>query len=268
MAFFPGWRVDLEDRAYLSRPGPFRLLSPIVNAPETFDPRDDLTEEDQKQQGSCSGHALTTSAELANYLQSSGNMTQLCRQFAYIEGQRIDNLIGQDQGATISGVVQAAKNVGICREELWPYTGQYNTRPPAECYAEAKQHRIANHVPLRSHQDVINFLHAGQGAVVIGIMWTAGLANNKSGTITRSNSGGQVLGGHAIALVGWVKDKIILANSHSTAWGQNGYALCDADWIDRETQNQQSEFIGISTLTETFGEPQSWDWLKNPMPYG
>ena len=267
MTFFPGWRVDIEDRAYLASSGPFRLRSPIVNAPETFDPRDWLAVNQQGNQGSCSGNALTTAVEVANWLQSRGGLIQLSRQFAYVEGQRIDGLVGRDQGATISGVVRAAKTVGVCREDLFPYTGQYVTKFPAECYAEGKQHLVTHHVPIKSHADCLAFLHAGQGAIEIGIMWTDGLANCR-GTITRSNSRGQVLGGHALALVGWVGDKIILANSHGKEWGAGGYALCDRDWIDEQSREQQSEFIGISTLTETFGEPQSWDWLKNPMPYG
>ena len=267
--FFPGWRRELEDQTFLHALGPFRLRSPIVDAPESFDPREFLTVNNQGSQGSCSGNALTTVVEVVNYLQTQGGRFEGCRQFAYVEGQRFNNLAGQDQGATISGVVQAATSIGVCEESLSPYTGQYYTKFPKECYEQAAKHKIKNHVSLRSHQQNLDFLRAQQGATVIGIMWTEGLANNKTGRITRANSRGRVLGGHAIGLVGWEKNgELWLANSHSEQWGNGGYALCDPDWIDEQSRDEQSEFIGVSALTETFGEPQSWDWLKNPMPYG
>lgn len=266
-SFVSGWRSELEDRDYLHAPGKFLLRSPIVDAPDVFDPRDWLKVENQLQQGACAGHALTSVMEVCNWIQTRGTIVQLCRQFAYIEGQRVDGLVGQDQGATISGVVKAAKTVGVCREELFPYTGQYVTRFPAACYDEAKNHRAVNHQPLTSYDDCRDWMLAGQGAIEIGIPWTEGLANNKSGRITVSNSGGRNFGGHALGFVGWITDAgspwMILVNSHDVEWGDRGFALCEPAWIDRQSRGQMNEFIGVSHLSNDIGTPQNLDWSKS-----
>ena len=261
--FFPGWLHEKEDLEFLHGTATPWKPPQTFHAPEEFDPRIFHRVENQKAQGACAGHGCTSVCEQCEYL-VTGTVVQLCRQFSYITGQKADNLDGRDQGATISGVVKAAKNHGHCLESLWPYTGKYNTNIPRACYESAENHRIEHHAVLRSYDEILAFLKAGEGGVEIGVPWTSGLANNTSGRVTRSNSGGRNLGGHALAFLGWDKSGALwMVNSHSERWGDNGYALCDPEWVNDIFRQRFHEVIGMSQFSDNFGEAKTWDFVEN-----
>ncbi len=268
-----GWLYEEEDFEYLRSGTRFAISEPVKDAPKAFDPRDWLQTEQQGQLGSCAGHAATTAAEVCEFIETQGDHIQLARGFAYLMGQRQAGITG-DRGCTITGVVKSLKKDGICQEETFPYEPHYEnmqSRDFDEALAEASSHKIVNHTELKSYQDCLNFLQAGQGAIIIGIPWTQGLASNKTGVIKDSNSGGKNLGGHAICLCGWVTPDnsdtpwLILANSHGKRWGDNGFAICHPNWINRNTKDRYSEFIGVSDLSHNFNEPRSFDFFEEWM---
>lgn len=45
----------------------------------------------------------------------------------------------------------------------------------------------------------------------------------------RKRGGDQILGGHAIAIVGWTEKGFIIRNSWGTSWGQKGYSILPYD---------------------------------------
>lgn len=203
---------------------------------------------------SCAGHACSTVLEICNWIDTKGDEIQLSRMFAYIVGQRESGISG-DSGATISGVVAAAKRKGICLEETWPYPSHYTTEIPDDAFREAGQHKLINHSVLGSYSDCWRFLASGVGAIEIGVPWKSSLANNRSGVI--EDASGQTYGGHAVAIVGWTtrtdqqgRNYLILANSHGEGWGAGGFAEVAPHLFDEWGRDDFSELIGASDLQE------------------
>ena len=248
-----GWRLDLEEHEILNMQAKPCMLDTFT-APDSVDHRDWLKVENQGQMGSCTGHAMTTCLEICEYIDTEGNNIQLNRMFSYITGQTVSGLVGRDQGATIYGVVQAAKSYGICPEELWPYnSNKYTTKIPNQATSIAKEHRLQNHTRLNSYDEIFQFLAAGQGAIIIGIRWMSDHAN--AGAVLTKN-GGRRLGGHALALTGYTsrerrkRSNIIMTNSHGTGWGLNGHTEVEADLIDVWCADNYTDIYGVTDLQE------------------
>jgi len=181
---------------------------------------------------------------------------QLCRQWAYIRGQMVDGIRG-DNGATISGVVRAAMDDGICRDALSPYTGRYYTSFPAACAAEAKQHRLRSSAKLRSYDECAAFLRSGTGAIIFGTSCVRSIMDSR-GTI-ESLSGGSA-GGHAMPWVSCTERKdsrgrnyLDMPQSWGRSYGDNGWAQWAPSCVDQVCRDPQSEVIGVSDLQQ-FGE--------------
>lgn len=261
-----GWRHDLEDSDYLhADAGLMRALPETFDAPEAIDPRGWLKIEDQGQVGSCSGHAMSSCCEVLNWIDTAGGEVQLSRMFAYLMGQKEDGIRG-DNGATISGVVKSAKRNGICLESTFPYPGRYVSEIPDAAVGEAKDHKILQHQPLSNYADCFRWLATGAGVIEIGIPWRSDLANNRNGVIEQA--GGQNYGGHALAIVGYTTRKdssgrnyLIMANSHGTGWGKNGFAEIAPSLFDAWGRDSYSEMIGVTDIEEFDGGRV--DWLKN-----
>lgn len=256
-----GWRSDIERREWLKETAYHFDMSKPFRAKAVVDPRPFITIENQGNMGSCSGHAMSTCCEVLNYFETRTSV-QLSRMFAYLKGQTVDNLLGRDNGATISGVVEAAKRFGICQESTFPYPGRYTTDIPDSAESEASNHKILKHAKFRSYDECYKWLASGTGAMEIGIAWRQSLADNKTGIIEQSS--GQTYGGHALAIVG-VSDKqdtdgryyLILVNSHGEQWGSKGTALVAPRLFDFWGSDGNSELIGITDLEE-FATRRNW----------
>lgn len=263
--FFPGL-LDLAG----SRKWAERYLSHDVphfggfSAPKEIRVDGILQKENQGSQGSCTGHAQTSIGEYCEYVATGGKI-QLCRQFAYIVGQRESGITG-DRGATIQGVCEASKKVGMCLEERWPYTGRYTTAIPPECFKEAENHRMKSLVNITSHQALIDFIGQGLGAVNIGIEWRAGVANCRDEWLTANEDNGQVYGGHSVALIGY-RDRDGakwpgLFNSHA-GWGDGQWSWVEPALIEQWLR-AGAVFIGCSDL-DRFTAPREWrdvNWVE------
>lgn len=252
-----GWRIDLEETDELQAESRvFRSAIGAYEAPAAIDHRSWLKVEHQGNLGSCTGHAMSTCGEICEYIDTEGNVTQLNRMFAYLMGQKVSGLLGQDQGATIYGVVKAAMSYGMAPEDIWPYRNVYTTKVPENVYPIAKQHKIKQFTEIKDYADAFDFLATGTGAIIIGIKWRSGHANAGK-TLTKDT--GRVIGGHALALTGYVDEKwdgekpLIMTNSHGTGWGDKGHTLVAPELIDRWAKDRYTEMYGVSDLEE-YGE--------------
>lgn len=118
-----GYRFDLEDRQWLRANQLAFRGSPLetLRVPAEVDPRSYLSLRDQQQLGSCSGASRTALEERLNQLATKTTAKLLLSMmFAYLTNQKCCDCFGKDEGATISGSIQAAGQYGICHESLMP----------------------------------------------------------------------------------------------------------------------------------------------------
>lgn len=227
-------------------------LQPLGDVPATRGIKDVMKRSDQGPVNSCTGFGMTHAAEVCMF-----NQTQVWRQFhpmwIYKQGQKLDGIRG-DRGATISGVVKAAKR-GLLPEDFdgdgqpeTVYSTNYNMRYPEGSDAVAAQWKIGYSKIVRTFDDCLRFLQTGQGAIFTGESW-GGWRPSSTGIVTKWKSGG---GGHACAIIDWItiKGKVYLVhvNSHGSRWGSNGFAYLSKGFVDARARNSRLTSVGVSDL--------------------
>jgi C1A family cysteine protease len=262
-----GYRYDMEDHEWLlTNATPMTFSRAAVEAPPELDPRAWLQTENQSSMGSCAGHARTDVLEICNWIATGGQVVQLSRMFAYLTAQKLDGLLGGDNGSTITGNMKASELMGICLEETFPYPNpvRYSSKIPQAAFDAALPHKSRAHAYCKNYQDVYDFLSAGLGGVQIGVTWNSSWTP-RNGLIERVSSGGG--GGHSVSFVGYSQRKdtsgrnyLWLHNSWGTSWGLQGYAEVAPAVVDQIGTFRYTEMIGMSDL-EHFGEARRIrDW--------
>jgi len=259
-----GYRFDLQDHQYV-RDHAFNGWQ--------FDPRDkDLPAEvdpetmgfrieDQGGMGACQGHDLSSCCEW-NIRQEHGVEVQLSRWWAYRMTQRIDGISG-DNGSTISGGLQLARNTGLTTEEQCPYPSSYvQFSPRQEQLDVAKLYRCGAWVDFRNMPgdpwDAALQWLAAYGTISIGITWPPGLDAEFVVETFRPANGG----GHAIAILGYVRvnDSLYLkvANSWNKSWGRKGYFLIARKAFLQMLSHQYTACVGLTSMSSPVRKPRVW----------
>lgn len=166
----------------------------------------------------------------------SNDPTDLSEQFIYWISKDRDRIPG-DVGTNPLVALRAVAELGVCREETWPYrpepvdhTNPGHERPSEVAFREAKQRRIAGveQLPARDVNQIKAALAAGK-PVLIGLMigehWTSSGQVRRIGRVRRALPGEQQLGGHAMCALGYRDDPaapgggyFIVRNSWGSDW--------------------------------------------------
>jgi len=271
-----GWRIDLEfqtdrfQRLMASLKPDSSLLAMRGQYQEVaFDPRQVMRVEQQGPVGACAGHSLSSCGEWAYIIQTADPSLQLSRAMGYYETQRLDGIKG-DSGSTIEGGVRLAKTVGLCREELWKYTGRYDNRRPENwdaVLADAANYKIGTATSLKSYDAIRTFLGSGQGAVHLGITWNSSV--DREVVESYSSSGG---GGHSIGLYALSDRKdsqgkpwAWMLNSWSKNWQGDGWAEWSPRAIDQMLTARWSVFVGLSDMPNVKPRTYELEQLKKDL---
>lgn len=245
--FIPGWRRDKEDRDFLRDSArPFAYSRKPLKVLKSFSARLIIALMNQLMFNSCVGHGFTHAGTACGWLDSSGKVTlKFSRWGMYILAQLMSGIRG-DNGATISGAIRVAMEIGFPLEELWPYPTRYSNKEPEGIRESARPFMTLAHTPIHSHTQALDWMQQGKGAIVGGIDWTNGLAN-AGPRITMANVKGRSIGGHCVFWWGWNENgDIDLGNSHGPDWGDGGWSLCDPEVFDYFCRT--GEIYGISDL--------------------
>lgn len=255
-------RLELEDRGLLSAlpdlPREFLTYSRPVEVPVDWHKT-----ENQLQIGSCQGNDLSSCLER---LRKVLNLTveQLSRIFAYLASQKLDGLLGRDQGSTISGGVKLALSTGVPPESMTGYPTSYpgsseraRILSPENYAAGAPYKAVSSWKVPEDPEEACNFIGGG-GAISLGIVWYSGIIPRDR--IVRSYSVNARGGGHAIAVLGYDKDgNLIPVNSH----GDGPFKITPDAWRGMMRHNYTAA-IGLVGTTE----PTPVDWLNNSPYFG
>jgi len=205
--------------------------------------------EDQGALGSCTGNAI---AGIVEYMdRRAGKMIDVSRLFIYYEERVLMNTVNYDSGAYIRDGIKVVNKKGACLESVWPYMiSRYRTKPSTAAYNDALR-RKAN-----AYQKCANFTAVKQALaqgfpVVVGFdvyesFETQAVAN--TGVMPYPQAGEQLLGGHAVALVGYndTTQRFIARNSWGTGWGDLGYFYMPYQVI--QNTNMSDDFWIITSV--------------------
>lgn len=258
-----GYRIEDEDHNWLERNAlQVTFADSDTPPPEEIDVRSWLQLWNQLNMGSCAGHAGAHSAAYLNWIGTAGDVIKrFSRMFCYLQAQKVSGFLGSDNGATITGLVQAMKQYGTCLETDFPYPQSYQTQIPQRAIQAAAAHKILGHTTLRDYASSFHWLSNKFGAIVIGIPWTSGISQC-TGVAELSARGGKSAGGHALAYLGYSRRKdrlgrnyLWMPNSHGPTYGNRGWVEVAPDLVDYYCQQRTCETIGIMTL-QTYNPDQ------------
>ena len=200
---------------------------------------------DQGQLGSCTANAA---AGIIGYYENKtyGKFNPASRIFIYKATRDLMKQSG-DTGATIRQTMQTLATFGSCPESYMPYnTSTFDAEPTAFQYAMANNYKATTYHRLdpagtAPAQVLTNCKQSLQNGIPFEFGFTVyhSLYSSTNGDIPMPVQNDSVVGGHAIAAVGYDDNHIIgksrgafiIRNSWGTTWGQAGYGYLPYDYF-------------------------------------
>lgn len=245
------WKPDLPD----ARDHMFTAVAPSL--PTSIDLRTYASPiDDQGQLGSCTGNAIAGAIDLIDK-KTQNKALRVSRLFIYYQERVLENTVNYDAGAYIRDGIKACYTYGAPLETLWPYTlNKWATRPTSAAYSDALNRKVTGYQRCADITAVKNALALGT-PVIIGFYVYASFEQgswqypNGSGLMPYPNvNTEQLLGGHAVCLVGYNDNlsggRFIARNSWGTNWADHGYFYMPYQVISNT--NMSSDFWTISAV--------------------
>ncbi len=221
-----GWVPDLPDHRDLTYAAPAAFLTAL---PTSVDLRPGCPDVyDQGQLGSCTANSIGGAFQFEQIKQKVKDFVP-SRLFIYYNERVIENTVNSDSGAQIRDGIKVVAKQGAPPETDWPYDiNKFAQKPPQSAFADAAKNKVL------SYQRVTRSLSQMKGCLASGYPFVFGFtvydafesaAVAQSGHLNMPQPGEQVVGGHAVAAVGY-DDKnqwFLVRNSWGENWGMKGY---------------------------------------------
>ena len=183
---------------------------------------------DQGELGSCTANALCGVYEFETKDEKVDIGFKPSRLFLYYNERKLEGTINEDSGAYLSDGVRAMKVYGLCSEKDCPYViRNFTVKPSTLAYKNALQHRVITSSNIR--QDITSMKTSifNKNPFVVGISVYESFESDEvasTGYVPMPDTDNEMLlGGHAIAVVGYTSTHWICRNSWGKEWGDKGY---------------------------------------------
>ncbi len=222
-----GWQkdsLDQRDFKYSASRATLAELPPVVdlkpNMPSVLN---------QGQVGSCTANAIANAYRFSRYKQGVQKPIKPSRLFIYYNERVLENSVDSDSGAMIRDGFKTINETGICSESLWKYNeSKFARRPPEKCYQQATTHKALQYFRINQTLNELKSCLAEGFPFVLGFSVYESFQSGyvaRTGVASLPTAGEQLLGGHAVAAVGYSDETQtwLLQNSWGTGWGMDGY---------------------------------------------
>lgn len=203
---------------------------------------------DQGKSGTCVGFATAKIQECDGMTKNEQDV--LSPLYLYNRCKAIDGL--KVEGTTLRDAMKVLSSNGICKENLYSYVDNADTRAlkfpniPQSATSDAGKRKIIGYARLNTLQEVLNAIFNENGAM-LGVLVTDSFMTPENGVVGVLN--GNIYGGHAIPAIGWDSKKVVkltnsygevksytgvvyFANSWGAEWGENGLGMIPFDLFD------------------------------------
>ena len=218
---------------------------------------------DQLALGSCVSNAVAGAMQYTMTKLKLPDTSMRSRLFIYYNARAVEGTIYQDAGSTIRDGMKVAAKMGACPETDWPYNISYFTSQPSQAsYSDAVKCRISEYRQVRQELNQLKQCLSQETPIVCGVLVYSSFESpdaTKTGKIPMPGQGEEILGGHAIMLVGYDDsiNSFIFRNSWGTSWGDHGYGYLPYDYITSPALSDE-----FWTLTVVAEDPNAKPNLK------
>lgn len=201
---------------------------------------------DQGQTGSCVGWA-TADGLLRWHFVKKGKVKKnelLSVRFIWMSAKETDEFIDapstflEEAGTSLKSALDVARKYGCVTDEILPFgSGLLYPGDEKEFYAIAAQYKIFSYFNLiKSNQDPVQtwkqWLADNNGPILVRLdvddTWNNALETNGKMDVYDPTTAS---GGHAVCIVGYTSDRIIIRNSWGkTLWGKDGFGFASYDY--------------------------------------
>lgn len=211
----------------------------IVAAAPTTPPTKDLRAtwwkiNDQESTGSCVGWA-TADGLLRWHFVTAGRLAKnelLSPRFTWMASKETDPFITQPttfietEGTSLKAALDVARKFGAVRDSVLPFgSGVLYPGDAQTFYALASQLKVASYFNVGTNLTNWRTWIATKGPILTRLdvdkTWYDATDNGGNLDTYRADT---AVGGHAVAIVGYKKDRFIVRNSWGTGWGDKGFA--------------------------------------------
>jgi C1A family cysteine protease len=207
--------------------------------PPSADLRSDCTPvSDQGKLGSCTGQS--SAKGLLEFLlkKAHGNSPSMSALYVYYYERLAEKTIDHDAGAQIVDAISVLLHEGCATEATDPYyVENFKIHPSTEADTEAKNYKLKTATHLHTLDEMKHCLAEGT-PFIIGIDVFESFESQqvaKTGIVPMPNPTEQMLGGHAVTIVGFndQSQTFILRNSWSKLWGLEGYCYIPYSYLEK-----------------------------------
>lgn len=222
-----GWVPDLpdvRDHVYAAPMAMLKKLPAAVDLRSKFPPP-----YDQGQLGSCTGNAIAAAVQFGRRKQKQKPDFIPSRLFIYYNERAMEGTVKVDGGAQIRDGIKSVVKQGACSEKTWPYQiSDFTVKPPAAAFKEGSKYEVTSYSRLTPTLTQLKGCLASGYPFVFGFTVYESfesVAVAKSGAMPMPAASEKVLGGHAVAAVGYddASQRFVVRNSWGSNWGQKGY---------------------------------------------
>jgi len=226
----PDERLDIEDHPLPHTPNDTTLDSQLRNIPPSFDWRDHgviSAVKDQLKCGACVMFAVAAALEGQYAICNKKQMVDLSEQFI-IDCAVRENGYRRNKGCDgniYTDTLKFAVDHGITSEQLYPFKGA-NGKCTFDGMIPAVE--LKGFKKLKANVDEVKYSVINVGPVAAGMYVQRPFMFYKSGVYDHCDARGEVVGGHAMAMIGFKDESpsvkyYILKNQWNEDWGEKGY---------------------------------------------
>lgn len=194
---------------------------------------------DQGQEGSCTANSASGASQHLMRIQGAFvDFTPSRQLLYYLERKDQGSAPTEDSGSSIAESVTALESYGIAPETEWPYDQAHFSLPPTDAVmADAARHKVTSAQQVAQTLSAFKTTIAQHRSVMIGFTVYQSFESAqfaKDGLMPMPKFFEQVLGGHAVRIIGW--DDTVQGHGWTGAfrvrnsWGK-GWALDGEFWM-------------------------------------
>jgi C1A family cysteine protease len=196
---------------------------------------------DQGELGSCVANATCALLSCANRAVRRTHFTG-SRLFMYFIGRGLDAItdsepmqLVSDVGLYMASALDGVRQYGVLDESIYPYnTDNFAFIPSSTVFARAARSKNIAYASVSKNLTDLKTRLAAGFPIMFGILIYENFFDSDNGDIPMPE--GEVLGGHALVLVGYndSTSKFTFRNSWGTSWGDRGYGTIPYDYLTSE----------------------------------